>query len=384
MTFARSCASIVVVHVVVVLTAAACRRPAAEEIDSETVVSVTTAPAVTGDIRGIVHATGLVTPAPGAELVVVAPEPARIVEIPRAAGDRVRRGEVLVRFEIPSAMAEAQKQQAEVTRARATLDTAKAAETRARELFDRGVAARRELEDSARVVADAEAALAEARASLAAAEAVERRSTVRATFDGVVSRRQHNPGDVVEATASDAVLRVVDPDRLEVIASVPLADAARIAMGAPARLAGAPIDARNVNLKVLARPAEVEPGTASVSVRVGMLSPGSLPVGAPVRVDIDAEQHRGVVLIPAVALVREGEDTAVFVALGEKAQRRSVQIGLTDASHVEILNGIRSGELVIVDGQAGLPNNAAITTGNDRGASGQVRTDKEAPKDDSK
>ena len=63
-------------------------------------------------IRGVVYATGIVTPAPGAELMVVAPEAARIADLPHAGGDRVRRGDVLVRFEIPGAAAELEKQQA--------------------------------------------------------------------------------------------------------------------------------------------------------------------------------------------------------------------------------------------------------------------------------
>ena len=71
------------------------------------------------------------------------------------------------------------------------------------------------------------------------------RATVRATFDGIVARRMHNPGDLVEATASDPVLRVIDPRRLEVVAAVPLADAPRVEVGAPAHLTAAPTsDAR--------------------------------------------------------------------------------------------------------------------------------------------
>jgi multidrug efflux pump subunit AcrA (membrane-fusion protein) len=62
-----------------------------------------------------------------------------------------------------------------------------------------------------------------------------------------------------------------------------------------------------------------------------------------------------------VALVREGEETAVFVVMGDKAQRRPVKIGLTDSEHVEIVSGVKAGEQVIVDGQAGLPDNAKIT-----------------------
>ena len=79
------------------------------------------------------------------------------------------------------------------------------------------------------------------------------------------------------------------------------------------------------------------------------------------QLDIDAELHANVVLIPAAALVREGEETAVFVASGDKAQRRSVQIGLADGTDVEIVSGVKEGEMVIVDGQAGLPDGATIS-----------------------
>jgi RND family efflux transporter MFP subunit len=351
----------IVIAVVVVATAPACHKQATEEVESETVVTVKTAVAGTGDIRGIVHATGVVNPAPGAELVVVAPEAARIAEVPHAVGDRVRRGDVLVRFEIPSSTAEVQRQQAELARAHATLDAAKAAQARATELFEKGVAARREVEDATRTVAEGQASVAEAEASLAAARTVAERSLVRATFDGVVARRLHNPGDLVEASASDPVLHVIDPHRLEVLASVPLADAPRITVGASGHITESSIKAADIQLRVVSTPAAVENGTATVPVRLRLTTPAIIPVGTPVRLDIDAEQHKGVVLIPAVAVVREAEETSVFIANEGKAHRRPVELGLVADSHVEIVSGVKAGERVIVDGQAGLPDNAAIT-----------------------
>jgi RND family efflux transporter MFP subunit len=338
-----------------------CGKPTEEEVETETVVSVKTEAASLGDIRGAVHATGVVNPAPGADLVVVAPEAARILEIPKATGDSVRQGDLLVRFEIPMSAAEVQRQQAEVTRAEATLGNAKAAQTRAADLFQRGVAARKEVEDADRAVADAEAGVVQARASLAAAETVAARAIVRATFDGVVAKRQHNPGDLVEAAASDPVLRVIDPRRLEVVASVPLAHAGRIEVGARVRLVEAPEGAREISLKVLSRPAAVEAGTATIPVRLGFSAPPNLPAGTPVQVEIDAEHHKGVVLIPTGAVVREGDETGVFIAAGGKAERRSVNLGLNDGAHVEIVSGVKAGEQVIVDGQAGLPDGAAIS-----------------------
>jgi RND family efflux transporter MFP subunit len=346
---------------IMLCAAMGCSKQAAEEVETKTVVPVKMVPAATGSIRGVVHATGVVSPSPGAELVVIAPGPARIAEIPRAEGDRVQQGDVLVRFEIPNMAAEVQRQVAEVQRALASLANAKANQTRAHDLFDRGVAARKDVEDADRAVADAEAAVAQAEASRAAANTTAARAVVRATFDGIIAKRFHNPGDLVDAAAGDPVLRVIDPRRLEVIASVPLADSSRIVIGAPAHLVAGPAGSPEVRLKVISRPAAVDPGTATIPVRLAFNGPTNFPTGTPVQVDIDAEQHMNVVLIPAPALVREGEETAVFVAKGDKAERRVVAIGLTDEMDVEIVSGVKEGEMVIVDGQAGLPDGATIT-----------------------
>ena len=335
-----------------------CSKEAPEDVESETVVPVTVARAERGSITAVVHATGVVAPAPGAELIVVAPAPGRILEMRKAEGDAVRRGDVLVRFEIPSAAAEATRQRAEIARATARLENAHAAQKRARDLFERGVAAHKEVEDAAREVADAEADLAGARAEASAADTVAARSVVRATFDGIVARRSHNPGDLVEAAASDEVLRVVDPHRLEVIASVPVADALRVKIGEAARLVDAPEG--TPLLKVIAHPGSVQQGTASVPVRLAFTRATEFPVGAPVQVQIDAESRSSVVLVPISAIVHEGDEAAVFVASGDKAHRRAVTTGLAEDRRVEIRSGVEPGELVITSGQNGLPDGAKV------------------------
>jgi RND family efflux transporter MFP subunit len=339
---------------------ASCGKPSTEEVETETVVPVTTAPAEVGSIRAVIHATGDVNPAPNAELIVVAPEAARIAEITKAEGERVRRGEVLVRFEIPTLNAAAISKGAEVTATTARLENAKANQTRLKDLFDRGVAAHKEVEDADREVSEAQAALSQAEAEQTASQAMAGRQTVRATFDGVIVKRSHNPGDVVEAAASDPVLRVIDPARLQVDASVPIADLSRIVVGASGRLMQGR-DLPPLPLKVVARPAAVEPGTAAAPVRLAFVTAHAFAVGTPVQVEIDAEEHSNVVLVPTEAIVREGEQTAVFVAAGNKATRRPVVVGIVDLQHTEIRQGIKAGEQVLVHGQAGLPDGAQIT-----------------------
>ena len=339
---------------------AGCSREATEEVTSDTVVPVTTEAAAVGTIRATLMVTGTVTAAPGADLLVIAPQPARIAEIPHAEGDRVRRGDVLVQFEIPSYTVDVATKRGEITRAQARLQNARAAQTRAHDLFERGIAARKEMEDADRELADAQAGVAESEATLAAAQTSAARATVRATFDGVIAKRTHNPGDSVDAAASDPVLRVVDPKRVEVTASIPVADVARIAMGATAHLAS-PGGGATATLKVVSRPAAVDANTATAPIRLAFATPTALPIGAPVQLTIDAEEHRDVVLVPAAAVTHEGEEAAVFVVNGEKAERRVVMLGIVDDAHAEIRSGIKAGDAVIVTGQAGLPDGAAIT-----------------------
>src|SRR5258705_13584254 len=119
----------------------------------------------------------------------ITPGAGGIAEIPKAEGDRVAKGDVVARFEIPSLQAEVQRQAAEVQRAQAALANAKANQVRQRELFDRGIAARKGGEDADPMVADAEAAVGHADASRAAAITAASRTTVRATFNGVIAKR---------------------------------------------------------------------------------------------------------------------------------------------------------------------------------------------------
>jgi multidrug efflux pump subunit AcrA (membrane-fusion protein) len=163
-----------------------------------------------------------------------------------------------------------------------------------------------------------------------------------------------------------------------VVASVPLSESSRIVVGARGWLKSGVTGLPDLALKVVSRPAQVEQGTASIPVRLAFAgSATNLAAGTPVQIDIDAEKHANAVLIPAAALVREGEETAVFVVMDDKAQRRPVQTGLTDGTDLEIVSGVKAGEMVIVEGQNGLPDEAKVTidTGED---------EDEAPADDKK
>lgn len=336
----------------------ACGKAPEEVIETAEAVPVTVAPATSGPIRPVIAATGQVKPGAGAELLVVPPQEARIAELPKSAGDRVRRGDLLVRFEIPSLDAEAAAKRSDLARAQAQLTTARQAADRLSGLLERGIAARREVEDARRDLAQAEATVNEARSATAAAGRLAQREVVRAPFDGIVASRSHQPGDFVDPGGADPILRVIDPSRLEVEAAVPAAELGRVAMGSPAQVRGTSFPAEQA--RVIARPAAVDPVTGTALVRLAFAAPTSLPAGLSVDVEILGEERQAV-LVPAEAIVQEGAQSFVYVVEGQKtARRREVRVGVTAGGRAEILSGVQAGEPVVVRGQTALPDGATV------------------------
>jgi RND family efflux transporter MFP subunit len=349
------------VVVAVALLAAGCSKSTVEEVQTTAAAPVKTITLAPSTVDGVVAASGLVSAAPGADWVITAPEPARIVELPKAEGDRVKTGDLLVRFEIPARTTEVAARRAEVDQARARVDNAQASVKRLTTLFEHGVAAQKELEDAKRDLAEAQAALVQAEAGTQAAAVLASRSIVRARFPGVVAKRAHNPGDMVEATSADVILRVIDPAKLQVVAAVPIPDLARVQVGKPVRVI-VPGAEEPEQGKVLTRPAAVEPTGVSADVRISFNATTRLAVGTPVRVEIVAEQRPNALAVPVEAIIHEDEDAFVMVAGADnKAHKRKVTIGITTPKLAEITGGLKAGEAVIVQGQQGLPDGAAIT-----------------------
>jgi RND family efflux transporter MFP subunit len=336
----------------------------------------------------VIHASGLVVPAEGGEFLVFAPEPTKLIDVMKMPGDAVKSGDVLARFDLPSAAQAVSRLAADLAGAQAQLENARINQERIRGFVERGLVPRRDLEAADRDLASAQDAAERARTAHTAAQAGVTRATVRAPFDGIVATRTHNPGDMIIST-TDPVLRVVDPRRLEVVATIPRKEQSRVVTGATARVAATGTDM--VRLTVAgpltnlsagfsagsSAGASAQAGTSaqagalakaaldmpadSVAFRLVFADPHKLAVDMPLQLDIDAEERTDTVLIPAEAVVREGSETVIFVASGSRAERRSVKTGIEDAARIEITDGLRAGELVITRGRVGLTDGAAVT-----------------------
>ena len=338
-----------------------CSKPAMEQAETTAPVPVEVEEAKMDAIVATINVSGTVSPASGADWIITAPAPARIAAIDKVEGDHVAVGDVLVRFDIPTLAADVAAKKAAVDQATARLNLAKAAVARLSGLVTQGVAARKEVEEAQREQLDAEAALAQAHSEAQAAQSLADRAVVRARFAGVVAKRWHNAGDIVDAATSDPVIRVINPKELQVMAAVPVADLQRIQVGHTVKVIGPGSDEGEAAV-VAAKPAAVETGSATADVRITFSKPSALTVGTPVQIEIVAEQKKSTLVIPAEAIVKDGDDTFVFVA-GEdnKAHKTAITLGVQTHDLAEIKSGLKAGDRVITKGQADLPDGAAIS-----------------------
>ena len=337
----------------------ACHKAKPEEAETTAAVPVQVALARLGTITSYIRVTGTVDPAPGADWTITAPQQARVAEIRYAAGDLVRRGSVMARFDAPPLRADLATRAGELAQAHSKLDNARRNYDRLAILLEKGIASRKEVEDARKDLLDGEAAVRQSGQTHTAASQLAARATAVAPFDGVVAQRWHNPGDIIDA--NEHVLRLVDPRRLQVTAAVPVADATRITVGHAARVSvpGA-LATSSMAARVVGAPAAADVATGTAGVRVALS--GAMPVGTPVQVEIEAEQRSGAVIVPVEAVVRDEQKTGVFVVgPDKKAHRREVVVGITSADDVQIVSGVRAGEQVIVKGQEELPDGAAVT-----------------------
>jgi len=350
--------------------AAACVRTAPQEAEVEQGVPVIAEPVRLGTIRATISATGVVSTLPGATFTVVASQAGRIADIMKTVGDSVRSGEVLVRFEYPSLTAQAAVNTAAAKAAGSKLQQSRVAQARVRGLLSSGAASQREMDDADREVTIAEAELAVAQAAMTSTEAAGQNTLILAPFNGTVTARLHEVGDLVRPEDTDPILQLIDPRQVQLTATVPVADLTRFTVGATARAIAAirPIDAFRVErqptselLRVASRP-EPDAGATTVAVTLAFDSPTELAPGTQVGIEIDGEQRLNVPLVPAIAVLREpGSGPVVVVAAGSIAQRRAVVTGLEDSEFIEIRSGLKAGELIVTQGHSSLREGTPIT-----------------------
>ncbi|MGE3842182.1 MAG: efflux RND transporter periplasmic adaptor subunit [Vicinamibacterales bacterium] len=345
-------------------------------------VAVRTVAATLGDTSDALEAGGVVRARTSATLVsrIVAP----VVSVRVKPGDRVREGQVLVTLDdrdlgahvrragdaVKAGSEAVRASSAELEAAQASRDLAQATHTRMSTLHERRSATAQEFDQSQAALRGAEARVAaatarvrEAEASVAALNAAQDAAVtvasfanITAPFDGLVTEKLVEPGNM--ASPGMALVRIEDVRglRLEVRVDESRAPFLTVGVRVPVLLGDAQVPVEGT-VSELAR--AIDADARAVLVKIDLPS-GSGVSGAFGRAVLPGASRRAL-SIPVSAVVRNGQLTSVFVADGGRATLRLITVGPELNDRIEVLAGLTDGESVVVSPPPGLVDGAPIT-----------------------
>ena len=254
-------------------------------------------------------------------------------------GDRIRRNQILATLEAPEI-------EQQVLAAKADLELRHQVVERDRGLVGPAVISQQEFDQ-----ADAQEKVSAA--ALARAKAQREYQLLRAPFDGVVTARYADPGALLPAAtgstqAAQPLVEVADLSRLRISLQLGQADAELVRVGDPVQLQLDP-SAPPVEAKVSRLSRELDPRTRTMLAEIELHNPpeGIYP-GAFINVTLALRGARRP-LVPAEALLLQRGEPVVATVTDRRIHFVKVRTGTDDGRDIEVLEGLKGGELVALN-----------------------------------
>lgn len=270
-------------------------------------------------------------------------------------GDRVAAGAVLAELEVPELVADEARTRAELAIAELEHRRAQEAAKQAPDLVPR-----QQVDAAAAKLAIAKAAQERNATLLGFAQ-------IRAPFAGVVSRRSVDLGAFVPAAtgggAGQAALFVLtDAATVRVQAALPETEAGLATPGQTVSILAEAAGAKPFEGKLTRVAGVLENPSKTMLIETELANPtGALKPGMYANVKLGIETRKGTRLLPLNAIVMEKTVATAYVHEAGKARRRVLKAGFNDGAHLEVLDGVKADEDVLVVGTATLTDGQAVT-----------------------
>jgi len=284
------------------------------------------------------------------ESVVIAPEIAgRVTALGFREGERVEKGQLLVKLDTAILDAELKQLQADLGLARDTYE-------RNRSLIQRGVGTQVALDE-----ASAKLAAAEARVQLSQAKLAQ--SAIMAPFSGVVGLRSVSVGDYVAVGKQLITLTNIDPIKVDF--RVPEIFLSQVKLGQSISLKVDAVQGRDFQGRIFAIDPVVDINGRAIKLRASVPN-GDLVLkpGLFARVNVVVAQRENALLVPETAVVPDGVGKVVFIVDNGKAKRVAVELGKRLPGKVEIVKGLTPQMIVVSSGQMRLREGSTVSIKN--------------------
>lgn len=183
-------------------------------------------------------------------------------------------------------------------------------------------------------------------------------TTITAPISGVVASRSIKSGNFVQINSP--IIRIVDASRLEATLNVPEREIAKLKPGQAVGLAVDALPGKQFTGTVARVAPVVDNGTGTFRVVASFPGDGELQPGMFSRLNINYDQRADALVVPRTALLEDGGEPAVYVVRDGKAQRTVLKLGYNDAGWVEVREGLKPGEQVVIAGKAALREGSAV------------------------
>ncbi|MBL8298794.1 MAG: efflux RND transporter periplasmic adaptor subunit [Rhodanobacteraceae bacterium] len=271
----------------------------------------------------------------------------RVAEVLVDIGERVKKDQVLLRLDTRSLRSEQRQAEAAVVEAETALAVARRNDARMVALRDKGLISARDADEMWGAATQAEARLNSARAQ---SEAVALRlsfAELRAPDDGVISRREVQPGQVVSSGAE--LLRLIRHGQLEWRGNLPEAELARIQEGTLVQVNG-PAGGNPAMARVRRVAASLDTASRTGVVYATLSDPADLRAGMFAQGDLLLGESTALLLPLAAVVQRDGHSYVFGVGEEQRVTRRRIEIGRVEGDQIEILAGVGANDAVVARG----------------------------------
>jgi HlyD family secretion protein len=294
----------------------------------------------------------------------------RIVDLKVEEGMRVKAGDLIAKLDTRELEAARERTKADLATAQTSAEWARLDFQRKAPLLGSGDVSQ-SVVDQARIEKDrAEAQVNALQSALDQIEVQISKSSVYAPFDGVITRKNAEVGEVVSSISAGAnsrgsVATLVDFDTLEVQIELAQTSLKAAREGAPVLIYLDAFPDQGYRGRVRQIWPTADRQKATVELRAEFLERDEhiLPEMG-VRVVFTGDDQVAAtapeVLVPERAVLRAGDLAAVFVLDGEHVERRDIQVDPPERGNARVTSGLQGGETVVLDPPASLRDGQAV------------------------
>ena len=320
-------------------------EPDAATLAAKPAMTVTAATVRVQNLAQVVEAQGQIAPWQEAVLSArVAGLP--LIELKAQVGDRVRRGEVLARFDDRTVRADLA--QAKANLAQATANAVQAAATRDRNLK---LTATHAVSEQAMQLAQTQAEVAEAQRLMAQAQVSTQEirlqdTAILAVDDGVISARTAALGQVAQAESE--MFRLICQERLEWRAELTAQQLSRVKSGQAVDVTLP--DGQHVKGTVRQLAPTLDNATRLALAYVDLEGKGAAKAGMYASGQIQIAQGASLVVPAEAVVLRDGRSAVFLLDKEERVRQVPVDAGQRAGQVIEIIQGVKAGDVVAVRG----------------------------------